>query len=170
MTVMSNNPLAPPLAAPVDGRQSEQATAIRRGAVRLLRAHGYAALAEMPLPNGRRADLVGLSEKGTLWILEIKSSVNDFRTDAKWPEYRDYSDWFSFAVAPDFPHEILPEDVGLVIADRFGGEIARSGENTPLPAARRRALTLKFARLAAERFSILEDPDLSTRADSFRAV
>lgn len=169
MTIRSNNPLAPAITPPEDGRQSEAADEIARGLTRILRAHRLVALREVTLPNARRADIVGLSDKGGLWILEIKSSVADFRADNKWQEYQEFCDRFFFAVAPDFPVEILPADTGLVLADRFGGEIVRPAAEVPLPAARRKALTLRFARMAAERLTRLHDPDLATRIDAFKA-
>lgn len=169
MTFRANNPLQPANTPPEDGRQSEAASDIARGVTRILRAHGLVALREVTLPNGRRADIVGLSDKGAVWILEIKSSIADFRADSKWQEYEDFCDRFFFAVAPDFPVEILPPDTGLVLADRFGGEIARQAEVVALPAARRKTLTLRFARMAAERLSLLHDPDHAARIDAFKA-
>ena len=81
-----------------------------------------APVSEVSLANGRRADIAAVAESGEIWIVEIKSSIEDFRTDQKWPEYRDYCDRLFFAVAPAFPNEILPADAGLIIADRYGGE------------------------------------------------
>ncbi len=169
MTSMPNNPLGPTNSPPQDGRQSEAACDIARGVARLLRAHGLVAVAEFTLPNGRRADVMGLSDKGDLWILEIKSCLADFRADNKWPEYQEFCDRFFFAVAPDFPIEILPAGTGLVLADRFGGEIERHAEELRLPAARRKALTLRLARVAAERLALLHDPDLATRLNALKA-
>ena len=126
---------------------------VTRGAARLLGALGYAPLLEFPLPNGRRADIMGLGPKGELLIVEVKSSLEDFRTDRKWGEYAPYCDSFSFAVPPDFPREILPDDAGLIIADGFGGAVLRPASAQPLAPARRKALTLQFARLAAFRAS-----------------
>ena len=122
-----------------------------RGVCRLLRDLGHACIAEMPLPNGRRADVVALAQNGDLWIVEVKSSVEDFRTDQKWHEYQPYCDAFAFAVAPEFPREILPEEPGLIVADAFGGAVLREAPVTPLAGARRKALTLAFGRLAALR-------------------
>ncbi|MEQ1670560.1 MAG: MmcB family DNA repair protein, partial [Hyphomicrobium sp.] len=102
------------------------AAAILRGVQRLLRAHAFASLSEMPLANNRRADVIAINPQGAIWIVEIKSSIADFRCDQKWPEYRDYCDALLFAVAPDFPAEILPEDTGLIFADAYGGEIMRA--------------------------------------------
>jgi hypothetical protein len=110
------------------------------------------------LPNGRRADVVGLSPAGDLSIVEVKSSLEDFRVDTKWPEYRDFCDAFYFAVAPDFPRDILPADTGLILADRFGAEIVRPAPEHRLPAARRKVMTMRFARAAAFSLQAQADP------------
>ena len=134
----------------------ETTAAVTRGAARLLTALGYAPLAEVTLPNGRRADLMALGPKGEIFIVEVKSGPEDFRTDGKWPEYMPYCDAFAFAVAPEFPREILPEEPGLIVADGFGGAVLREAEPAPLAGARRKALTLAFARLAALRAAGVE--------------
>lgn len=131
-----------------------------RGAGRLLRAMSFAVITELPLPNGRRADIVGLSPSGDIWIVEVKSCLDDLRVDAKWPEYRDFSDALFFAVAPDFPREVLPGETGLILADRYGGEIVRDAPQERLAAARRKAMTLRFARAAAFSLQVLADPSL----------
>lgn len=127
------------------------ASAISRGVLRLLNAHGYAGVTEMTLANGRRADIAAIGPSGEVSIVEIKSSVADFRSDLKWPEYRPFCDRFYFAVDHDFPHKMIPEDAGLMIADAFGGAIIRESACQKLAAARRKAVTLRFARLAALR-------------------
>jgi len=124
---------------------------VTRGAARLFEALGYAPLMEVCLPNGRRADIMALGPKGQIAIAEVKSSLEDFRVDVKWPEYLPYCDLFYFAVAPEFPREILPEAPGLIVADAFGGAVLAEAPATPLAPARRKALTLAFARLAAMR-------------------
>lgn len=129
----------------------ETTAIVTRGAARLLTALGYAPLSEVTLPNGRRADLMALGPKGEIFIVEVKSGLEDFRVDLKWPEYTPYCDAFAFAVAPEFPREILPEEPGLIVADGFGGAVLREAPVTPLAGARRKALTLAFARLAAMR-------------------
>jgi hypothetical protein len=131
-----------------------------RGVGRLLRALGFATITELPLPNGRRADVVGLSPAGGIWIVEVKSCIEDLRVDRKWPEYRDFSDALFFAVAPGFPVEILPTDTGLILADRYGGEIVRQAPETRLATARRKAMILRFARAAAFSLQALADPGL----------
>ena len=124
---------------------------ITRGAARLLGALGYAAAAEVGLPNGRRADLIALGPKGQVIIVEVKSGLKDFRADLKWHEYRPVCDLFYFAVAPEFPQTVLPSEPGLIVADGFGGGVVREAESVPLAPARRKALTLAFARLCAFR-------------------
>jgi hypothetical protein len=129
----------------------ETTASVTRGAARLLTALGYAPLAEVTLPNGRRADLMALGPKGQIFIVEVKSGIEDFRTDLKWGEYGPYCDAFAFAVAPEFPRDILPDEPGLIVADGFGGAVLREAPAAPLAGARRKALTLAFARLAALR-------------------
>ena len=141
-----------------DGRQSETALAIQRGVGRLLRAHDYALLTEFTLASGRRADVIGLSPKGLLWIIEIKSSPEDFKADSKWPEYRDYCDHFSFAIPQTMNAEIIPAEAGLIVADQWGAEIIRAAPDHPLHASRKRAVHMAFARAAAQRLHGLWDP------------
>lgn len=148
------------LPASLGGPQSAAARDVCRGVTRVLAAHAITAIAELPLPNGRRADVVGIAPDGALWIVEIKSCLEDFRTDNKWPEYRDFSDRLFFAVSPHFPSEILPGDTGLIIADRYGGEIIRQAPEFRLPPPKRKAMTLRIARAAASRLSIVLDPTL----------
>ena len=142
-----------------DGRQSAIAAGVQRGCCRLLAQMGYAAVTELSLATGRRVDIMALGPKGEIIVLEIKSSLIDYRTDAKWEEYLDFCDRFYFAVPPEFPREIIPAEVGLVIADRFGAEILREGPHTPLPPARRKKLTLHAARVSARRVHRFLDPE-----------
>ncbi len=137
----------------------EVTRAVCRGAARHLRDRGYAIVKEMTFANGRRGDIVALSSSSELLVVEVKSSLEDYRVDGKWPDYRDYCDAFLFAVAPEFPHEIIPEDVGLIVADAWGGEMLREAPRHPLAPARRKMLTIAFAKLAAGRLAALEDPD-----------
>ncbi len=124
---------------------------VTRGAARLLTDLGYAPLAEVTLPNGRRADLMAVGRRGEIAIVEVKSGLDDFRVDRKWHEYLPYCDSFAFAVAPEFPREILPDDPGLMVCDGFGGAVLRDAPLTPLAPARRKALTIAFGRMAAMR-------------------
>jgi hypothetical protein len=143
---------------PVDGRQSETALMVQRGVCRLLRAAGFATLTEFTLATGRRADVIAVNDQGTIWIVEIKSSLADFRADQKWPEYRDFCDRLFFAIPHDMDQEIMPGDAGLIVADQFGADFLRHPELTPLHASRRKAVTLAFARHAALRLHALYDP------------
>ena len=129
----------------------ETTQVVTRGAARLLTALDYAPLAEVCLPNGRRADLMALGPRGDLVIVEVKSGPQDYLADRKWGEYLPWCDAFYFAVAPEFPRALLPEEPGLIVADGFGGAVLRDAPSVPLAPARRKALTLAFARLAATR-------------------
>ncbi|WP_374377314.1 MmcB family DNA repair protein [Dongia sp.] len=126
---------------------------IARGVMRLFADLGYAAVPEVPLRAKRRADIMALNAAGEFVIVEIKSCRADFRADQKWPEYLDFCDRFYFAVAADFPREILPEDRGLIIGDRHGAAILREAVATPLNGNRRRAQTLQLAMLASQRLA-----------------
>jgi hypothetical protein len=116
-------------------------------------------LPEVTLPNGRRADLMALSAAGQLWIVEVKSSVEDFRADQKWPDYQDYCDCLLFAVGPEFPLALLPATTGWIVADRFGAEIVRAAPELKLAPARRKVVTVNLARQASQRLMDLADPD-----------
>ncbi|HEX8900850.1 DNA repair putative endonuclease MmcB [Vitreimonas sp.] len=129
--------------------------ALARGVTRLLADHGLASVLEVPLANGRRADVMALTAHGEIWIVETKSCLADFAVDAKWPDYVEYCDRFFFGVTEEFPRELIPDDVGLIVADGFGGAILRESPARPLAAARRKAVTLLFARLAAARLTNL---------------
>ncbi len=149
----------PDLVLPPDGRQSETARGIQRGALRYIAARGLVGVPEFSLASGRRADIAALDLRGEVWVVEIKSSVADFRTDRKWTEYRLHCDRLFFAVGPDFPLEILPEDTGILVADAFGAGLVREAPHHPMPGATRKALTLRFARAAAGRLMGLMDPE-----------
>lgn len=140
--------------------RDDTAIQLTRGVGRLLAHMGYHSLTEFTLRSGRRADLAGIDRKGRIAIVEIKSSVADFRSDQKWPEYLDYCDLFYFAVPLDFPVEILPAEPGLILADAYSGDVARPAPANPikLHASRRREVTLRFARTAAKRLRGWEDP------------
>ena len=124
---------------------------IASGVLRQFHLMDVPGLTEVTLANHRRADVMGLTPKGEVLIVEIKSSVADFRSDQKWPEYEPFCDRFYFAVSSAFPDELIPESCGLIIADAYGAAIVREAPQVPLAAARRKALTLRFARLAAQR-------------------
>jgi hypothetical protein len=148
----------------VDGRQSDAAAALQRGVCRTLRAHGHSVITELPLANGRRADVVGLSAAGDIMIVEIKSCLTDYRTDGKWHEYLDYCDRLYFAVSADFPSDVIPQQAGLILADRYGAELVREPKEDRLNAARRKAMMLCFARAAALRLQHQLDPGCGLRS------
>ncbi|WP_444463206.1 MmcB family DNA repair protein [Rhodobacter capsulatus] len=131
---------------------------LARGVSRCLMDHGFACLAEVVPRPGLRVDVMALGRKGEIWVVECKSSRADFTADRKWQGYLDYADRFFWAVAPDFPTEILPEDTGLILADRFGAEILRMAPEARLAAPRRKAVTQGFARTAALRLAGRSDP------------
>lgn len=131
----------------------EITAAVTRGAMRVLIDHGFAPLLEVTLANGRRADVMGVSPSGEVWIVEVKSGVLDYLADGKWPDYADFCDAFWFAVPEDFPIALLPESEGYIVADAFGGAIVREAARHGLNAARRKALLIQFARLAALRLA-----------------
>jgi len=130
---------------------------IARGVCRLLASHDFASLCEVVPAPGLRVDVMALGPRGEVWVIECKSGPADLRSDRKWHGYLDWCDRYFWAVDPGFPTGILPAEGGLILADDFGGEIVRMGGETPLPPARRRALTLRFARLAAWRGSGLAE-------------
>ncbi|PPC98740.1 MAG: hypothetical protein CTY31_11945 [Hyphomicrobium sp.] len=134
------------------------ALAIRRGVQRMLADRNCASLAEFPLGNGRRADVISIGSRSEIEIIEIKSCIGDYRSDRKWPEYQDYCDCLYFAVDCAFPLECLPADVGIICADAYGAEVIRGAPITQLAAARRKAVLLSFARTAATRLHNLTDP------------
>jgi hypothetical protein len=141
-----------------DRRQSETALAVARGTARLLNSLGFASISELPLPSGRRADLVALHERGEIWIIEIKSSIEDLRADQKWPEYRAHCDRLFFAFTQDLPCEIFPPDTGLIVADAYGAHMHCMAPEHRLAAPTRKLMTIRFALAAAQRINRLVDP------------
>jgi len=153
---MTSDPAALEGEAPIP--EALTAALLARGICRALEQLGYASLLEFPLANGRRADILALGRGGDLIIIEIKTSVADFRSDRKWVEYRDFADRFYFAVPQNFPAALIPEDCGLIVADAFAASLIRDGRASVLAAARRRAVTLRFALAAAARLRRQLDP------------
>ncbi len=137
------------------GTRPDATQAVTRGTMRLLREMGLSCLTEVPLKTGRRVDVMALDKKGQTTIVEVKSSLEDYAADSKWGEYLPFCDRFYFAVPTDFPVDILPGEVGLILADAYGASIERPAAEGSMNASRRKALTLRFARLAAERCSRL---------------
>lgn len=130
---------------------------VARGVSRLLHRQDICALCEVPLPNGRRADMMAVDGKGLITIVEIKVSRADLLGDLKWPDYLDYCDRFFWAVPQGFALDPFdtdhcgPDQAGLIVADRYDAAIVRDAPLAMLPAARRKAETLRFARRAARR-------------------
>jgi len=161
--------LAPPLPAALPGpspadaavaEPSAGAAAICRGVCRRLTELGYATLTEVTLATGRRVDIMALDRHGEILVIEIKSSVADFRADRKWQDYLEFCDRFAFAVGPEFPRDLLPDEVGLLVADAYDAHELRAGPATKLPATRRKHLLLRFAHVAGARLLRREDPPL----------
>jgi hypothetical protein len=143
---------------PPDLRQSPTALAVARGTQRLLISYGLHCVCELPLPSGRRADLVALGAGGDIWIVEIKSSVADFRADQKWQDYRLHCDRIFFATTLEVPQEIFPADAGLIIADSFGAHVIREAPEHRLHASTRKSMVTLFGRTASRRLQALADP------------
>ena len=145
---------APPIAAEV-----------ARGVTRLLCRQDRFAICEMPLPNGRRADLMAVDSKGGLTIVEIKVAKADLLGDGQWFDYLEYCDHFYWAVPPHLAQILgeeryLPTEAGLIVADRYDAAVVREAAHRPLAPARRKAELLHFARRAARRLSAQVDPSL----------
>ena len=141
-----------------DRRQSPVAAELQRGVCRRFRAEGLSGVTELSLANGRRADVVALSSGGDVVIVEIKSCLLDYESDGKWQDYLPFCDRLYFAVAADFPCEVIPATAGLILADRYGAELVREPAEERLTAARRKAMMLCFARAAALRLQRHLDP------------
>ncbi|MBZ0129692.1 MAG: MmcB family DNA repair protein [Rhodobacteraceae bacterium] len=138
-----------------------QGQLLARGVCRHLRQYDFLTLEEFVPAPGLRVDVMALGPKGELWVVECKSSLADFQADAKWQGYLEFCDRYFWAVGSDFPAEILPDASGLILADAYDAEILRMPAEDRLPAARRRKLTLKFARNAAERLRGFRDPGVA---------
>jgi hypothetical protein len=136
---------------------------VARGVSRLLMQEGFSPIVEFSLTNGRRLDVAALGADGTVAGVEIKVALADLRCDLKWPEYLEFCELFYFAIPPDFPDEFVPPGTGLIVADRYGGAIVRPAPPAMLHTSRRKAVTLRFAKVAAERLALALDlaPDSS---------
>ncbi|MBW4330735.1 MmcB family DNA repair protein [Stakelama sp. CBK3Z-3] len=141
------------------------AAGVARGVCRLLLRHDFTAIGEVALSDGRRADLMAIDSRGAIIIVEIKVSRADLLGDAKWREYLNHCDRFYWAVPRGFDAspldeaQFLPERAGVMIADRYDAAVLREATAQPLPAARRKKVTLAFARRAARRLIHIHDPD-----------
>ena len=128
---------------------------VARGVNRVLIQEGFSPILEFTLANGRRLDVAALGADGTMLGVEIKVAVQDLKNDTKWPEYLEFCELFYFAIPPDFPDELVPPGTGLIVADRYGGSIVRPASRSILHASRRKAVTLSFAKCAAERLAVM---------------
>ncbi|WP_342078676.1 MmcB family DNA repair protein [Yoonia sp. SS1-5] len=135
---------------------------LARGVGRHLRSHDFVSVEELTPTSGLRVDVMGLGPKGEVWIVECKSSRADFQSDHKWQGYIEWCDRLFFAVDSAFPTELLPDDMGLIIADGYDAEIIRMAPERRLAPARRKVMIQKFARHAAIRAHIARDPGLVT--------
>ena len=135
---------------------------LARGVCRHLRQQGMSCLTEFVPARGLRVDVIGLGPKGEIWVVECKSSRADFQSDNKWQGYLEWCDRFFWAVDQEFPTDLLPDDMGLIIADAFDGEIIRMAPESKLNAARRKVMVQKFACHAARRLQAYRDPNHHT--------
>jgi hypothetical protein len=158
LAIMESNAAHLAVVPAPDRRQSETALAIARGTTRFLRSLGFSCVSELPLPSGRRADLVALNERGEIWIVEIKSSLQDLHADQKWPDYRAHCDRLFFAFTQDLPCSVFPQDTGLIVADQYGAHLHCEAPEHRLPAPTRKQMMLRFAHVAALRLNRLADP------------
>jgi hypothetical protein len=143
----------------MDAEWALNANAVCRGVQRMLYAAGYASISEFILPDGSRLDIAAIGTGGDLLAVEIKVALADLRGDRKWPGYLDYCERFYFAVPVGALVDHVPPECGLIVADRYGAEIVRQSAVQPMTAARRKALTLSFARVAAGRLQRGLDPE-----------
>jgi hypothetical protein len=150
---LTATPILPP-----DRRQSETALAIARGTARLLGSLGFSSVSEVMLPSGRRADLLAMNERAEIWIIEIKSSLEDLRADQKWHEYRAHCDRLFFAFTHDLPCEVFPPETGLIVADAYGAHLHCDAPEHRLPAPTRKVMMARFGLVAARRINRLIDP------------
>ncbi len=146
-----------------DPIRSDKGVRLARGVQVLFESMGYASMTEVKLRSRRRVDVMGINDKGHILVAEVKSSPQDYRTDQKWQDYLEFCDQFFFAVAEDFPTDLIPDDQGLIIADDYHAEIIRPAADFKLNAARRKNMTLRFARQAATRLRFSESDLPSSR-------
>lgn len=145
--------------------ESPIAAEVARGVTRLFCRQDLFAVCEMPLPNGRRADLMAIDSKGCFTIVEIKVAKADLLGDEKWTDYLDYCDRFFWAVPPHLARILdeeryLPAAAGLIVADRYDAAVVRESAYRQLAPARRKSELLRFARRAARRLAAQIDPSL----------
>lgn len=151
-------------AAPALPDSSPGAAQVARGIARLFARNDIWCLGEVPLRNGRRADLMGIDARGQVVIVEIKVARADLMGDAKWGDYLEFCDRFYWGVPPGLDRAPLesaafcPERCGVIVADGYDGEILRPAALAPLAAARRKTQVEHLARIAMRRHTALIDP------------
>lgn len=131
---------------------------LARGMARHLAGLGFVSLEEFPPIKGLRVDLLALGRKSEIWIIECKSSREDFMSDEKWQNYLPWCDQYFWAVPTDFPVDILPEQTGVFWADGYDAELMRDAPISTLSPARRKSIIHRFASRAARRLAVLRDP------------
>jgi hypothetical protein len=131
---------------------------VTRGVSRFLRSLDRSAITEVVLASGRRADILSIGPTGEIWIIETKSSVEDFRSDHKWPDYRLYCDKLFFASDETVPQDVFPNDAGFILADGYGADIIREAPMHVLAGARRKEILIRVARMASNRLQYINDP------------
>ncbi len=151
---MADSSLAP--LAPVSPA-SPVASDVARGICRLFARNDIWCISEMPLPGGRRADLMGIDAKGQIVIVEIKVAKADLMGDAKWPDYLEFCDRFFWGLSPELDRAcmetegFMPDRCGLIVADGYDAEILRPAPLQKLAPARRKAQVERLARAAMRR-------------------
>ena len=140
----------------------ETTAAVTRGVMRMLADLGLSPIAEVSLATGRRVDVMAIGKTGDITVVEVKSALEDYQADKKWQEYLEYCDRFFFAVGEGFPIDILPPETGLIVADAYGAAIHREAAVSPLPAARRKAMLIRYGQAASARLLTLTDPGFRT--------
>lgn len=143
---------------PADTATMKPGALLARGVCRHLLSHDFVSVVELVPAPGLRVDVMALGPKGEIWIIECKSSRTDFQSDHKWQGYLDWCDRFFWAVDGAFPTDLLPEGMGLLIADAYDAEIIRMAPEDKLAPARRKVMVQKFARHAALRAHAARDP------------
>ena len=155
--------------APLTSVHTQPGQLLARGVCRHMVSHGFVTVEELVPARGLRVDVMALGPKGEIWVIECKSSREDFTSDKKWQGYLDWCDRYFWAVDGDFPTELLPEGTGLIIADAYDAEIMRMAPEDKLAPARRKVMVQKFATHAARRLQAYRDPGVAGIIDGHTA-
>ena len=158
--MLDASPRCPPI-----GDETLCAADVARGVIRMLARHDLAAMTEVALDGGRRADIMAIDARGQIVIVEIKVSRADLLGDGKWPDYLEFCDRFYWGLPPELDRACLesvafrPDCCGVIVADEYDAEIVRPAPSHPLAAARRKAETERLARAALRRLVTGADPE-----------